>query len=138
MFGFLFAAAEGTAEAVGAAGGAVSAIAREREWGLIVLLIGAVLLWFRMTVSSVMKSMHDRDKVSGEREERMIRVLVGFSDTIPSLASAINELRTWLEERFKDVDEDLDEIKAKTNAIAEQVDSHEQRIGVLEESHDGQ
>ena len=138
MFGFLFAAAEGTAEAVGAAGGAVSAIAREREWGLIVLLIGAVLLWFRMTVSSVMKSMHDRDKVSGEREERMIRVLVGFSDTIPSLASAINELRTWLEERFKDVDEDLDEIKAKTNSIAEQVDSHEQRIGVLEGKHDGQ
>lgn len=138
MFGFLFAAAEGAAEAVGAAGGAVSAIAREREWGLIVLLIGAVLLWFRMTVSSVMKSMHDRDKVSGEREERMIRVLVGFSDTIPSLASAINELRTWLEERFKDVDEDLDEIKTKTNAIAEQVDSHEQRIGVLEGKHDGQ
>lgn len=138
MFGFLFAAAEGTAEAVGAAGGAVSAIAREREWGLIVLLIGAVLLWFRMTVSSVMKSMHDRDKISGEREERLIRVLVGFSDTIPSLASAINELRTWLEERFKDVDEDLDEIKAKTTSIAEQVDSHEQRIGVLEGKHDGQ
>lgn len=138
MFGFLFAAAEGTAEAVGAAGGAVSAIAREREWGLIVLLIGAVLLWFRMTVSSVMKSMHDRDKISGEREERLIRVLVGFSDTIPSLASAINELRTWLEERFKDVDEDLDEIKMKTNSIAEQVDSHEQRIGVLEGKHDGQ
>lgn len=138
MFGFLFAAAEGTAEAVGAAGGAVSAIAREREWGLIVLLIGAVLLWFRMTVSSVMKSMHDRDKISGEREERLIRVLVGFSDTIPSLASAINELRTWLEERFKDVDEDLDEIKMKTNAIAEQVDGHERRIGVLEDKQDGQ
>ena len=105
---------------------------------MIVLLIGAVLLWFRMTVSSVMKSMHDRDKISGEREERLIRVLVGFSDTIPSLASAINELRTWLEERFKDVDEDLDEIKMKTNAIAEQVDGHERRIGVLEDKRDGQ
>ena len=136
---FLWAVEEGAAETVGAAGDAVSAVAREREWGLIVLLVVVVLVWFRMTVSTVMKAMHDRDKVSGEREERMIRVLVGFSETIPSLASAINDLRSWLGERFKDVDEGLGEIKAKQDSIAEQVDGHEKRIVALEEhQEDGQ
>ncbi len=135
----LWAVEEGAAESVGAAGEAVSAVAREREWGLIVLLVVVVLIWFRMTVSTVMKAMRDRDKVSGEREERMIRVLVGFSETIPSLASAINDLRSWLGERFKDVDEGLGEIKAKQDSIAEQVDGHEKRIGALEEHQkDGQ
>lgn len=134
---FLWAVEEGTAETVGAAGDAVSAVAREREWGLIVLLVIVVLVWFRMTVSTVMKAMHDRDKVSGEREERMIRVLVGFSETIPSLASAINDLRSWLGERFKDVDEGLGEIKAKQDSIAVQVDGHEKRIDALEHRDDG-
>lgn len=135
----LWAVEEGAAESVGAAGEAVSAVAREREWGLIVLLVVVVLMWFRMTVSTVMKAMRDRDKVSGEREERMIRVLVGFSETIPSLASAINDLRSWLGERFKDVDEGLGEIKAKQDSIAVQVDGHEKRIGALEEyQKDGQ
>lgn len=134
---FLWAVEEGTAETVGAAGDAVSAVAREREWGLIVLLVIVVLVWFRMTVSTVMKAMHDRDKVSGEREERMIRVLVGFSETIPSLASAINDLRSWLGERFKDVDEGLGEIKAKQDSIAVQVDGHEKRIDALEHRGDG-
>lgn len=135
---FLWAVEEGAAETVGAAGDAVSAVAREREWGLIVLLVIVVLVWFRMTVSTVMKAMHDRDKVSGEREERMIRVLVGFSETIPSLASAINDLRSWLEERFRDVDDGLDEIKEQQGKIAVQVDGHEKRIDALEHRDDGQ
>ena len=136
MIGFLF--AEGQ-DALSGVMDAVGTVAREKEWGLIILLVIVILVWFRMTVSSVMRSMHDRDKVSGEREERMIRVLVGFGDTIPTLASAINDLRNWLGERFKDVDEGLGEIKAKQDSIVEQVDGHEKRIGALEEHHkDGQ
>lgn len=116
---------------------AVGTVAREKEWGLIILLVIVILVWFRMTVSSVMKSMHDRDRVSGEREERMIRVLVGFSDTIPTLASAINDLRSWLGERFDDVNQGLVKIKERQDGIVEKVENHEQRIGVLE-NKDGQ
>ena len=114
---------------------ALAYIAREKEWGLILLLVIVIMFWFRSTVGTVTKSMHDRDKVSGEREERMIRVLVGFSNTIPSLANAIDNLRSWLDERFKDVGEDLDAIKVKQETIAGQVDVHEKRIGVLEGHH---
>ena len=114
---------------------ALAYIAREKEWGLILLLVIVIMFWFRSTVGTITKSMHDRDKVSGEREERMIRVLVGFSNMIPSLANAINDLRSWLGERFNDVGEDLDAIREKQETIAGQVDGHEKRIGVLEGHH---
>lgn len=116
---------------------ALGGIAQAREWGLIILLVIVLLLMLRSMLSTVTRSMHERDRVSGEREERLIRVLIGFGDSLPKLASAIDGLRTWLGERFSDVNDDLDEIKATHGELARKVDDHEERISDLEENVTG-
>lgn len=108
-------------------------IAQLREWGLIIILVVVLIVWAKSTLTAIMKMLEARDKVNGEREERMIRVMVGFGDSLPKLAAAIDELRGWLNERFKDVDEGLGELKEQHTNIVEQLDDHEVRIGKLEQ-----
>ena len=107
-------------------------LAANREWGLIILLVAVAFLLARSMLSTVTKSMQDRDRINGEREERLIRVMVGFGESIPKLTSAINDLRNWLGERFDDLNEDLDYIKHDQAVLSAKVVDHEGRIGRLE------
>lgn len=115
----------------------LSSLAENREWGLIILLVTVLLLMGKSMLNSVTRTMHERDRVNGEREERMIRVMVGFSESLPKLASAINELRAWLGERFNDLNDDLDDLKTAQSEIGVKVSNHEHRIVRLEENHVG-
>ena len=107
-------------------------MAANREWGLIILLVTAGFFWARSVIGTVTKSLHERDRINGEREERFIRVMIGFSESIPKLNNAIDDLRRWLGERFNDVDEDLEDLKHTQDQINAKVVDHEGRIGRLE------
>ena len=107
-------------------------LAENKEWGLIILLVAVLVIWGKSVLHSVTKSLHDRDRINGEREERLIRVLIGFSESIPKLNNAIDDLRRWLGERFDDVDEDLEELKREHTVISAKVVDHEGRIVRLE------
>lgn len=109
-------------------------LAGNREWGLIILLVAVAFLLARSMLSTVTKSMQDRDRINGEREERLIRVMIGFGESIPKLTSAIDDLRNWLGERFDDLNEDLDFIKHDQAVLSAKVVDHEGRIGRLETS----
>lgn len=111
-------------------------LAANREWGLIILLVAVAFLLARSMLSTVTKSMQDRDRINGEREERLIRVMVGFGETIPKLSHAIDDLRNWLGERFDDIDEDLDYIRHDQAVLSARVKDHEGRIWRLERSAD--
>lgn len=114
----------------------LSALAANKEWGLIVLLVAGLFFYGRGVLKNLMDSLHARDRLSGEREERFIRVLVGFSESIPKLTNAIDSLRTWLGERFADVNQDLEILKKKHLVIGAKVTDHEGRIGRLERGED--
>lgn len=107
-------------------------LAGNREWGLIILLVAVAFLLARSMLSTVTKSMQDRDRINGEREERLIRVMVGFGESIPKLSHAIDDLRNWLGERFDDIDEDLDYIRNDQAELSAKVEDHEGRIVKLE------
>lgn len=110
----------------------LSGLAANKEWGLITLLVMVVLLGAKAFLGSLTRTMNDRDRVNAEREERLIKVLVGFSDSLPKLANAIDNLRSWLSERFEDVNDDLEELKQNHGVIVRQVENHEERIHGLE------
>jgi len=114
----------------------LSALAENKEWGLIILLIAGLFFYGRGVLKNLMDSLHTRDRLSGEREERFIRVLVGFSESIPKLTNAIDSLRTWLGERFADVNQDLEILKKEHLVIGAKVTDHEGRIGRLERAED--
>ena len=111
----------------------LATLAAYKEWGLILLMLFTVYL----TNKSLVKSIEKRDHETTERESKVLSVLLKFSDSIPQLATAIKELRSYLEERFKDVDEDLDNLQRTHTQIEQTLDDHEKRIGVLEERDDG-
>lgn len=111
-------------------------LAANKEWGLIILLVAAGFFWAKSVLGSVTRSLHERDKINGEREERLIRVMVGFGESIPKLTSAINDLRNWLGERFDDLNEDLDYIRHDQAKLSARVENHEGRIGRLERGAD--
>ena len=108
-------------------------LAANKEWGLIILLVAAGFFWAKSVLGSVTRSLHERDKINGEREERLIRVLVSFSESIPKLSNAIDDLRAWLGERFTDIDKDLELLKREHVVIGAKVTDHEGRIGRLEQ-----
>ena len=110
----------------------LSALAENKEWGVIILLIGGLFFYGRGVLKNVLDSLHTRDRLSGEREERFIHVLVGFSESIPKLTNAIDSLRNWLGERFADVNQDLEILKKEHLVIGAKVTDHEGRIGRLE------
>lgn len=114
----------------------LAALAANKEWGLITLLVGGLFFYGRGVLKNLMDSLHTRDKLSGEREERFIRVMIGFSESIPKLSSAIDELRNWLGERFSDIDDDLELLKKEHLVIGAKVTDHEGRIGRLERAGD--
>ena len=109
-------------------------LAGNREWGLIILLVAVAFLLARSMLSTVTKSMQDRDRINGEREERLIRVMVGFGESIPKLSHAIDDLRNWLGERFDDINDDLDYLKHDQAELTAKVEEHEGRIGKLEQA----
>lgn len=118
---------------------AIGGAAQAKEWGLIILLI----VVFVVLIRSVMASLAQRDRAAGEREERLIKVMIGFGDAVPRLANAIDGLKNWLEIQLSDVNSDLDVIKDGQAAISDMVDEHdkriedhEKRIGDLEHSDD--
>lgn len=108
-------------------------LAENREWGLIILLVAVGFFWAKSTLGTITRSLHERDRISGEREERLIRVLVSFSESIPKLSNAIDDLRAWLGERFTDIDKDLELLKREHVVIGAKVTDHEGRIGRLEQ-----
>ncbi len=114
----------------------LAALAANKEWGLITLLVGGLFFYGRSVLKNLMDSLHTRDRLSGEREERFIRVMIGFSESIPKLSSAIDELRNWLGERFSDIDDDLELLKKEHLVIGAKVTDHEGRIGRLERAGD--
>ena len=114
----------------------LSALAANKEWGLIVLLVAGLFFYGRGVLKNLMDSLHTRDRLSGEREERFIRVMIGFSESIPKLSNAIDELRNWLGERFSDLDKDLELLKREHVVIGAKVTDHEGRIGRLERDAD--
>lgn len=116
----------------------LSALAENKEWGLIILLIAGLFFYGRGVLKNVLDSLHTRDRLSGEREERFIRVLVGFSESIPKLTNAIDSLRNWLGERFADVNQDLEILKKEHLVIGAKVTDHEGRIGRLERADEGE
>ncbi len=112
-------------------------LAENREWGLIILLVAVGFFWAKSTLGTITRSLHERDRISGEREERLIRVMIGFSESLPKLTNAIDSLRTWLGERFDDLNDDLDDLKTAQTEIGVKVSNHEHRIVRLEENHVG-
>ena len=112
-------------------------LAQAKEWGLIILLVTAGFFWARSVLGSITRSLHERDRVNGEREERFIRVMIGFSESIPKLNNAIDDLRRWLGERFDDVNEDLEDLKREHTVISAKVVDHEGRIVRLENKPSG-
>ena len=107
-------------------------LAQAKEWGLILLLVFVMFLYGKSVLGTITQSLHERDRINGEREERLIRVLIGFSESIPKLTNAIDDLRNWLGERFDDLNEDLDYIKHDQAVLSAKVVNHEGRIGRLE------
>ena len=107
-------------------------LAANREWGLIILLVVVLFLYGKSVLGTITRSLHERDRVNGEREERFIRVMIGFSESIPKLNNAIDDLRRWLGERFDDMNEDLEDLKHSQDQIGAKVADHEGRIVRLE------
>ena len=107
-------------------------LAQNKEWGLIILLVVVLLIGAKSVLATVARSLHERDRVNGEREGRLIRVMIGFGESIPKLANAIDDLRNWLGEQFDDINEDLDFIRHDQAVLNAKVVDHEGRIGRLE------
>lgn len=96
-------------------------VASYREWGLIIALVAifGVLAYFLI-------------KSQSKREGRLIDALMKFSETLPGLTAALNELREWLGDRFADVKEDLSEVQDKVESVGESIEDHEKRIAGVE------
>jgi len=104
-------------------------LASAKEWGLIMLFVAV----FCIIIRYIIRANIDRDKVSGEREAKLMAVMVRFSDNIPQLAAAIKELRDWLGDKFTGVEEGLDDLQKSSITMGDKILNHENRIAILED-----
>lgn len=104
-------------------------LAGAKEWGLIILFVAV----FCFIIRYIIKSQTDREKLNSEREVKMMGVMVRFSDNIPQLTAAINELRQWLGDKFVGVEEDLETLKTTNEELGDRIENHENRIVFLED-----